>query len=89
MKSFLLAVCFVLAILACSDASAECEGGSCSLPSRVVAMSSQHVRQTAFTVNRPIRSRAPQAAGSIVQTVKEAAVRPFRRGWFSRRSDRG
>lgn len=64
MKSFLLACCLVLAVLTCSDCFAQCEGGTCSLPGRVV------VRQS-----------------NVVRSV--AAVRPFRRGWFGRRNDRG
>lgn len=64
MKSILFVCCFVLAILTCSDANAQCEGGSCSLPGRVV------VRQS-----------------NVVRSV--ATVRPFRRGWFGRRNDRG
>lgn len=65
MKSFLLIICFVLAILTCSDASAQCGIGNGSLPG----------------------SRVVRAAENVVRTV--ARARPFRRGWFSRRNDRG
>lgn len=54
MKSFLLAVCLILAFLVCSDANAQCEGGSCSLPSRVVVRSANRVRTVAV---RPFRVR--------------------------------
>ena len=63
MKSFLLAMCFIFACLVCSDVSAQCSGGSCSLANRAVVARS-------------------------VQRVRTVAVRPFRRGWFSRVANR-
>ena len=52
MKSFLIVACFVLAVLTCSDVNAQCEGGSCSLPGRVIVRSSNIVRTVAV---RPFR----------------------------------
>lgn len=52
MKSFLLAVCLILAVLVCSDVNAQCEGGSCSLPGRPVVRAGTAVRSVAV---RPFR----------------------------------
>lgn len=44
MKTLLLATCLVLSALVCVPAAAQCSGGSCSLPVRLVVRSSVSIR---------------------------------------------
>lgn len=88
-KTIMIVLCFVTAILCCSTCFAQCEGGVCALPGRVVVRTSQRTREVVLQGDRPIRSASRRAATRVNQAVKEVASRTFRRGLLNRRNDRG
>lgn len=52
MKTLLLAACLVLSAIVCVPAAAQCSGGSCSLPGRLVVRSAVSIRAVSV---RPFR----------------------------------
>lgn len=89
-KTIMIVFCFVTAILCCSTCFAQCEGGICSLPGRVVVRTSQRTREVVLQGDRPILDAPRRAVSRVGQAAKEVASRTFRRGWlFGRRNDRG
>lgn len=87
MKSILFVACLLVALLVCDDARAQCEGAICSLPGRVVVRASQRTREVIVRRERAVITVSVRVAHRVMNTVKEVAVRPFRRMCFGRRND--